>query len=78
MQVNLEKDGVFIWTTDQYHVREQFEAGHMHGWLLRDYRAWVKSHDFVKRLKRNLGATLVYGHDLEIARELIDRKTYFE
>lgn len=24
MQVNLKKDGVYIWTTDQYHIRENY------------------------------------------------------
>ncbi|KAJ5232046.1 beta-lactamase-like protein [Penicillium chermesinum] len=28
MQVNLDKDGTFIWTSDQFHVAENYELGH--------------------------------------------------
>ena len=43
MQVNLIEDGTFIWTTDQYHVRENYELGQPHGWLARDHDAWFRS-----------------------------------
>ena len=35
MQVNLANDGPFIWTTDQFHVTENYELGHPHGGLTR-------------------------------------------
>lgn len=78
LQVNLSHDGTFIWTTDQYHIKENYEQNHMHGWLLRDYRAWDRSHEFIKRLKRKFSATLIYGHDLSVATSLIAAKKYFE
>ncbi|KAJ5823881.1 hypothetical protein N7447_006221 [Penicillium robsamsonii] len=78
MQINLARDGTFIWTTDQYHVRENFEDNWAHGWLLRDYRSWVDSGKFIRRLQRVFSATLIFGHDYAVAEELIGRKAYHE
>ena len=78
MQVNLEKDGTFIWTTDQYHVRESHNANQPQGWLARDHNAWVKSHAMIKRLERLFKAKLIFGHDKEVSDELIKAKKYYE
>ncbi|PLB50105.1 metallo-beta-lactamase superfamily protein [Aspergillus steynii IBT 23096] len=78
MQVNLLHDGTFIWTTDQYHVRENFESNWAHGWLARDYRSWVDSGKLIRRLQRVFGARLVFGHDFEVAEGLIREKGFYE
>jgi glyoxylase-like metal-dependent hydrolase (beta-lactamase superfamily II) len=78
MQINLEKDGTFIWTTDQFHVKENYELAQPHGWLARDHNAWVRSLGMIQRLQRLFGATLVFGHDKEVADELISKKKFFE
>ncbi|PYI12793.1 hypothetical protein BO99DRAFT_448116 [Aspergillus violaceofuscus CBS 115571] len=78
MQVNLPKDGTFIWTTDQFHVRENFEQNQAQGWLLRDHRAWVASGKFVTRLQRLFRARLIFGHDLETAEGLMREKGVWE
>ncbi|OOF97878.1 hypothetical protein ASPCADRAFT_128068 [Aspergillus carbonarius ITEM 5010] len=78
MQVNLERDGTFIWTTDQFHVRENYELGHPQGGLARDHNAWYRSLGLVRRLQRLFGARLVFGHDLEVARALMEEKEVFE
>ncbi|KAJ5753586.1 uncharacterized protein N7511_007739 [Penicillium nucicola] len=78
LQVNLAKDGTFIWTTDQYHIKENFEMNYAHGWLLRDYRSWLDSGKLIRRLQKLFSATLIFGHDLETAEELIKRKAYYE
>lgn len=78
MQVNLLGDGTFIWTTDQYHVRENFDENWAHGWLLRDHRKWMDSGKFIRRLQKAFSAKLIFGHDFDIATELIDRKAYYE
>lgn len=76
MQVNLKRDGTFIWTTDQYHVKENFESNWAHGWLLRDYRSWVDSGKFIRRLQRVFSAKLIFGHDFATAEELINCRDY--
>ncbi|KAI9372225.1 beta-lactamase-like protein [Aspergillus egyptiacus] len=78
MQVNLAQDGTFIWTTDQYHIRENYELDQAHGWLLRDYRKWVESGKFIRRLQRLFSARLIFGHDYETAQELLKEKTFYQ
>jgi glyoxylase-like metal-dependent hydrolase (beta-lactamase superfamily II) len=78
MQVNLEKDGTFIWTTDQFHIAENYELSHPHGWLARDHNAWIKSLKMIQRLQRLFKAELVYGHDKETATRLMSAKKYYE
>ncbi|KAJ5668452.1 uncharacterized protein N7477_007022 [Penicillium maclennaniae] len=78
MQVNLAADGTFIWTTDQYHVRENYESNWAHGWLLRDYRSWIDSGKFIRRLQKAFSAKLIFGHDYATADELIQAKKYYE
>jgi glyoxylase-like metal-dependent hydrolase (beta-lactamase superfamily II) len=78
MQVNLPKDGTFIFTTDQYHVKENHEAKHPQGWLARDHDDWVRSSGMINRLQKLFKATLMYGHDKEVAEELISRKPFYE
>ncbi|KAH7350792.1 beta-lactamase-like protein [Rhexocercosporidium sp. MPI-PUGE-AT-0058] len=65
MVVNLEESGTWIFTTDQYHVRENFEDSHPQGWLARDHDDWVKSHQMIRMLAKRTNAKLVLGHDKE-------------
>lgn len=62
MQVNLKESGTWIFTTDQYHVHENFEASHPQGWLARDHDDWVRSHQMIKMLAKRTNAKLVFGH----------------
>lgn len=78
MQVNLEKDGTFICTTDQYHVKENHMDKVPQGWLAREHNDWVRSSAMVDRLQRLFNARLLYGHDKEVAEALINEKPYFE
>lgn len=78
MQVNLPYDGTWIWTTDQYHVRENYYDDHPHGWLIRDYNSWVRSGKMIKRLQRLFQAKLIFGHDYDIASEYINTKHFYE
>jgi glyoxylase-like metal-dependent hydrolase (beta-lactamase superfamily II) len=78
MQVNLEKDGTIICTTDQYHVKENHLDKVPQGWLAREHNDWVRSSTMVDRLQRLFNARLLYGHDKEVAQALIDEKMYFE
>lgn len=73
MQVNLLKDGTFIWTTDQFHVAENFTMGHPQGWLARDHNAWIHSTAMIKRLQAMYNATMILGHDKEVAESLLGK-----
>ncbi|KKZ62060.1 hypothetical protein EMCG_03423 [[Emmonsia] crescens] len=78
MQVNLEKDGTFIFTSDQFHIAENYELAHPHGWLARDHNAWFRSYQMIQRMQRTFNAELVFGHDKEVADRLFDRKKFYE
>ena len=52
MQVNMPESGAWIFTTDQYHVRENWESDVPQGWLARDHEDWVKSHQMIKSLQK--------------------------
>jgi glyoxylase-like metal-dependent hydrolase (beta-lactamase superfamily II) len=78
LQINLRKDGTYIWTTDQYHVKENFEDAQPQGWLARDHAQWVRSHGMIKNLKALYDATLILGHDMETYLEVTKGKTVFE
>ncbi|KAL3417207.1 hypothetical protein PVAG01_11207 [Phlyctema vagabunda] len=78
MQVNLKRDGTFIFTTDQFHVKENYEALHPHGWLARDHTQWVRSSGMLKNLERLYKATMVFGHDMDVYNEVTKEKKVFE
>ncbi|XHG01987.1 hypothetical protein AWENTII_005352 [Aspergillus wentii] len=76
MQVNLQYDGTFIWTSDQFHVKENYELAHPQGGLARDHTAWVRSLNMIKRLERLFNAKLIFGHDKGVADALMVKEFY--
>lgn len=70
MQVNLKASGTWIFTSDQYHVRENFEEDVPQGWLARDHDSWVASHQMIKGLKRRTNGKVVLGHCWETVKNL--------
>jgi glyoxylase-like metal-dependent hydrolase (beta-lactamase superfamily II) len=67
LQVNLEESGTWIFTTDQYHIRENYYDSHPQGWLARDHDDWVRSNQMIKMLARRTNAKVVFGHDKEVS-----------
>jgi glyoxylase-like metal-dependent hydrolase (beta-lactamase superfamily II) len=70
LQVNLLKSGSWIFTSDMYHVRENFEDNVPQGWLARDHDGWVRSHQMIKLLKKRTNAKIVFGHCWDTVKEL--------
>lgn len=62
--------GPFLLTSDQFHLRENYEGPQPLGWLLRDHAAWWRSFRFVRTLADRTGARLVFGHDRDVLREV--------
>ncbi|SMQ54035.1 unnamed protein product [Zymoseptoria tritici ST99CH_1A5] len=62
MQVNLKESGTWIFTTDQYHVAENYESGVPQGWLARDHDDWIRSHQMITSLQKRTNGKLVFGH----------------
>jgi len=65
LQVNMHESGTWIFTSDQYHIRENYEDSHPQGWLARDHDDWVRSHQMIQMLARRTEAKVVLGHDKE-------------
>ncbi|KAJ5101217.1 hypothetical protein N7456_007269 [Penicillium angulare] len=78
LQINLKKDGTFIWTTDQFHIRENYEIGHPHVGLARDHNFWYRSLRLVQRLQRIFDAKLIFGHDKDVGMGYKLAKEYYE
>jgi hypothetical protein len=78
MQVKLLHDGIWLCTSDRYHVRENYHDQYPYGWLIRDYRAWVHSDALIKGLQRTFHVKLIFSHDSEVAKGFIDAKKYYE
>jgi glyoxylase-like metal-dependent hydrolase (beta-lactamase superfamily II) len=45
---------------------------------MRDYSAWVRSLQMVRRLERLFGARIVFGHDREVAMGFLLEKRVWE
>jgi hypothetical protein len=73
-----EKDGTFIWTTDQFHVVENHELGHPHGGFSRDHNAWYRSLNMIRHLQRMFNARLIFGHDIDVTNALMSERSFFE
>ncbi|KAJ5381168.1 uncharacterized protein N7496_003596 [Penicillium cataractarum] len=78
LQINLEKDGTFLWTTDQFHIAENYEHSHPQGGLTRDHTAWFRSLQLVRSLQRLFDAKIIFGHDMEVAMKFIQEKRFWE
>lgn len=70
MQVNLRESGTWVFTSDMYHVVENWRDSVPQGWLARDHEKWVRSHQMIKGLARRTGARVVLGHCWDTVREL--------
>ncbi|KAF2739213.1 Metallo-hydrolase/oxidoreductase [Polyplosphaeria fusca] len=70
MQLNLPKSGTWIFTSDQYHVKENYHNDVPQGWLARDHDGWVKSHQMIKSLQKRTKGKVVLGHCWDTIKEL--------
>ncbi len=69
-ELALANSGTFVLTSDQFHLRDNYEQATPLGWLLRDHAAWWQSYRFVQRLADRTSARLVFGHDRDVLAEL--------
>jgi glyoxylase-like metal-dependent hydrolase (beta-lactamase superfamily II) len=70
LRLDLSNAGTFFLTSDQFHLRDNWEAPHPLGWLLRDHAAWWRSYRFTKTLVTLHNARLLFGHDADVLAEL--------
>jgi glyoxylase-like metal-dependent hydrolase (beta-lactamase superfamily II) len=66
LQTNLKDSGTWIFTTDQYIVRENYESLANQGWFTRDHASWSRSNQMVQSLQKLTDAKLIFGHDREV------------
>lgn len=70
LRLDLANAGTFMLTSDQFHLRDNYEGPQPLGWLLRDHAAWWRSYRWVRTMADRTGATLVFGHDADVLSEL--------
>ncbi|KAJ9501186.1 hypothetical protein H2202_002980 [Exophiala xenobiotica] len=63
MELSFEKSGTIVVTGDLFHVKENFEIGKPQGSIMRDYNAWFRSRDYVRRLVARTKAKICLGHE---------------
>jgi glyoxylase-like metal-dependent hydrolase (beta-lactamase superfamily II) len=76
LRLDLDNSGTFFLTSDQFHLRDNWEGPQPLGWLLRDHAAWWRSYRFTRNLVDLTGARLVFGHDAEVLAELKKERLY--
>ena len=74
--MDLDNAGTFLLTSDQFHLRDNWEQSRPLGWLLRDHAAWFRSYRYVQRLVDRTSARLVFGHDADVLAELKQEPFY--
>ncbi|KAI5480307.1 hypothetical protein MNV49_001266 [Pseudohyphozyma bogoriensis] len=72
LQLNLKESGTFIFTSDLFHVKENYVQGVAPGWVMRDHSAWFDSANKVKRLAKRTGGKVIMGHDYDTCHEIWD------
>jgi glyoxylase-like metal-dependent hydrolase (beta-lactamase superfamily II) len=76
LHLELANAGSFILTSDQFHLRDNYEGPQPLGWLLRDHAAWWRSYHTVKMIADRTDAKLVFGHDAEVLAALKQEPFY--
>ncbi|KAH6618824.1 beta-lactamase-like protein [Boeremia exigua] len=63
LQVTLKNSGTWIFTTDHYIVKENYESLACQGWFTRDHATWLVSSQMIKSIQKLTDAKLIFGHD---------------
>ncbi|KAJ6197224.1 beta-lactamase-like protein [Bipolaris maydis] len=66
LQVNLENSGTWVFTSDHYIVKENYDSLATQGWFTRDHASWSRSNQMVHSLQKLTGAKLIFGHDRDV------------
>jgi glyoxylase-like metal-dependent hydrolase (beta-lactamase superfamily II) len=75
-RLDLANAGTFVLTSDQFHLRDNYEGPQPLGWLLRDHAAWWRSYRWVRTVAERTGARLVFGHDADVLADLRREAVY--
>jgi glyoxylase-like metal-dependent hydrolase (beta-lactamase superfamily II) len=63
MRVNMLNQGTWLFTSDQFPLKANYEEPRPQGWMQRDHAGWWRSLRFTKSLERRFDARIVFGHD---------------
>ncbi|KAJ5300040.1 hypothetical protein N7476_011597 [Penicillium atrosanguineum] len=65
IEFRLPSDETFIYTSDLFHVKENYEDGHPQGNLITDENSWLRSRFYVQHLVQRTSAMVLLGHDTD-------------
>jgi glyoxylase-like metal-dependent hydrolase (beta-lactamase superfamily II) len=77
MQIDLPDSGTWIFTGDQFHVKENYTKEIPQGFLGRDRNTWFQSLKYIQRLERVLDAKIMFGHDMGVFKEYKQAPEYY-
>ena len=66
LQVNLKNSGTWVFTSDQYVVKENYESLATQGWFTRDHASWSRSNQMIHSLQKLTNAKMIFGHDRDV------------
>ncbi|KAH6877590.1 beta-lactamase-like protein [Alternaria rosae] len=78
LQVNLKTSGTWVFTTDQYVIKENYESLATQGWFTRDHASWSRSNQMIHSLQKLTNARLIFGHDRDVLFQYNLAPEYYE
>lgn len=66
LQMNMTNSSAWIFTTNQYIIKENYDSLAKQGWFTRDHAAWSRSNQIAHSLQKLTNAKLIFGHDREV------------
>lgn len=76
MRVEMLNHGNWLFTSDQFPLKLNYEEPTPQGWIMRDHPAWWRSWRFTKSLERRLDARVVFGHDADDLEQIRSQRVY--
>jgi glyoxylase-like metal-dependent hydrolase (beta-lactamase superfamily II) len=76
MKVDTKNSNPFIFTSDTFFFKENYETPNPPGWLVRDMFSWWESLEKIQTLAARSNANIVFGHDYDVFAEYTKEKYY--
>ncbi|HID86059.1 MAG TPA: N-acyl homoserine lactonase family protein [Anaerolineae bacterium] len=76
MKVDLKNAGPFVFTSDTFFFKENYQDERAPGWLIRDMSAWWASLRKIQNVVARSNAHVIFGHDPEVFAEYTQQDYY--
>ncbi|GAA0964990.1 N-acyl homoserine lactonase family protein [Acrocarpospora macrocephala] len=76
LRAELRNHGHWIFASDQFPLRRNYEEPIPQGWIMRDHPGWWRSWRFTKSLEQRFDARIVFGHDKDEFAKICSQRVY--